>query len=47
MASVRRPEMEVVASTRMTFPFEYDTRNDEGEKYRLRRLIYQEATQFQ
>ena len=31
----------------MLFPFEYNTLNDEGEKLRLRKLIYQEATQFQ
>lgn len=47
LASVRKPEMEIVSSTRMLFPFEYDSRNDEGEKFRLRRLIYQEATHFQ
>ena len=47
LQSVRKPELEVIASHRMLVPFEYDSRNDEGEKFRLRRLIYQEAMQFQ
>ena len=47
LRSIRKPEMEIVTHTRMLFPFEYDSMNDEGEKLRLRRLIYQEATQFQ
>ena len=46
LQSVRKPEKEVVASNRMLFPFEYDT-TDEGTNFRLRRLIYQEAVQFQ
>ena len=46
LESVRKPEKEVVASNRMLFPFEYDT-TDEGTNFRLRRLIYQEAVQFQ
>ena len=46
LRSIRRPEMEIVTTTRMLFPFEYNTLNDEGEKLRLRKLIYQEATQF-
>lgn len=47
LKSIRKPEMEIVTHTRMLFPFEYDSVNDEGEKLRLRRLIFQEATQFQ
>ena len=46
LKSIRKPEMEIVTHTRMLFPFEYDSVNDEGEKLRLRRLIYQEAMQF-
>ena len=46
MQSVRKPEKEIVATERMLFPFEYDT-TDEGTNFRLRRLIYQEAVQFQ
>lgn len=47
LASARKPEAEILSAKRMLFPFEYDSRNDEGEKFRLRRLIYQEAMQFQ
>ena len=47
LQSVRRPEMEILATTRMVFPFEYSSVNDDSEKLRLRRLIYQEAMQFQ
>ena len=47
LASVRRPEMEITASTRMVFPFAYSTIDGDSEKMRLRRLIFQEAKSFQ
>ena len=47
LQTVRQPDLEVQATTRMVFPFEYTTISHDSEKMRLRRLIYQEARQFQ